>query len=87
VPALSHPRILLARLQAQLRKPPGAARISRVDVGTLVLYVQRCLRVMPYVRHAPDCRQAIRQGQTVGCTCGLAAAWTGQADDGGSASR
>lgn len=78
MPPLTHPRILLARLQAELRKAPGQAHISRADVGALVVYVQRCLRVMPYVRHAPDCRQAIREGKAVRCTCGLVAAWSGE---------
>lgn len=79
VPPLVHPRIVLARLQAELGKPAGQGRMRRADVQALVAYVQRCLRVMPYVRHAPGCRQAIRQGRAVGCTCGLAAAWSGEA--------
>ena len=80
VPPLVHPRIVLARLRSELKKPPGEGRIRRADVHALVVYVGRCLRVMPYVRHAPGCRQAIRQGQTVRCTCGLAAAWSGEDD-------
>lgn len=78
MPPLLHPRIVLARIQAELRKPAGQARMRRADVQALVAYVQRCLRVMPYVRHAPGCRQAIRQGQAMRCTCGLTAAWEGQ---------
>lgn len=78
MPPLLHPRIVLARLQAELHKAPGQGRISRADVLALAVYVQRCLRVMPYVRHAPDCRQAIREGKAVRCTCGLVAAWGGE---------
>ena len=77
MPPLTDPRILVARVQAELRKAPGQGRISRADVAALARYVQRCLRVMPFVRHAPDCRQAIREGKSVRCTCGLVAAWSG----------
>lgn len=78
MPPLVHPRIVLARLQAELRKPAGQARMRRADIQALVAYVLRCLRVMPYVRHAPGCQQAVRQGQAVGCTCGLVSAWQGE---------
>ncbi|MCB9779559.1 MAG: hypothetical protein H6742_13430 [Alphaproteobacteria bacterium] len=82
MPPLTHPRLLLARLQAELAKPPGQGRIRRTDVLALVHYVHRCLRVMPYVRHSPGCRQAIRIGRAASCTCGLSAAWDGRTDDG-----
>lgn len=78
MPPLVHPRIVLARLQAELKKPAGQGHLRRADILALVAYVQRCLRVMPWVRHAPGCRQAIRQGRASQCTCGLAAAWGGQ---------
>ncbi len=68
---------MLARLQAELHKPPGEGRMRRADILALIAYVRRCMRVMPWVRHAPTCRQAIRQGRASQCSCGLTAAWSG----------
>ncbi len=84
MPPLVHPRIVLARLQAELRRPAGQGHVRRADIQALVAYVQRCLRVMPWVRHAPGCQQSIRHGKAVGCTCGLTAAWRGEGDTAGS---
>ncbi len=76
MPPLPDPRVLSARLRAELARPPGQARISRADLLALVGYLQRCLRIMPFVRHAPDCRQAVREGKASTCTCGLQQAWS-----------
>lgn len=80
MPPLVHPRIVLARLQAELRRPAGQGHVRRADIQALVVYVQRCLRVMPWVRHAPGCQQSVRQGRAVACTCGLTAAWRGEGE-------
>lgn len=71
MPPFADPRMLVARLRAELARPPGQARIRRAELLALLAYLQRCLRLMPYVRHAPDCRQALREGRATECSCGL----------------
>ena len=69
-----HPKTLLARVRAQLRAPPGLARLSRDDVWHLVALVERHLRLAPYLRHDPGCAGGGRLGRPSECTCGLSRA-------------
>jgi hypothetical protein len=72
-----------ARLRAALDQPPGAARMDRADLATVLRAAEQAIRLRAYVVHREGCRH--HQPRPYGkvripgpCTCGLQDALEGR---------
>lgn len=74
--------LLLQRVDGELRRPPGKARLRREEVSALARYLRQYQRVRPWIKHSPECASRGRKERhwTGACVCGLATAMRGGPD-------